>query len=145
MRRKKEGLFKYFFKPRPIITGFAESKPKWDFKPIVQVPGIKLTESVRPNSLLDATFLSSAGGGITLQKSIQKNDKNYAVFSWSPAIFLVSGNTAKDTPFDISYCTTIGFFDNLFQIGVGYDLGTVVNRSRFFGVISCGINLTNNK
>lgn len=139
-----ESMFDYFFKPRPIQKGIVESNPIWEFKPSVQIPALKLTESNRENAQIDASFLASAGGGITLQRSIQKDGKNYSTISWSPAIFLLTGDTTEDNPLDLSYCTTIGFLNNIIQIGAGYDLGVVENRSRFFGVLSFGINLTNN-
>ncbi len=135
--------FKYFFKPRPL-NGLVSNTKNWDFKPLVQIPAIKVIESSRSNSLVDASFLVSAGGGLTLQRSYEKDNKNYVDLSWSPVIFLLSGETAKEKPLDLSVCTTVGFFNNLLQFGAGVDLGFVENRSRFFVVLSFGINLTNN-
>lgn len=142
--QEKNGLFDYFFKVRPIEMGLMEVEPIWEFKPTVQIPAFKITESSRENAQLDATFLASTGGGVTLQKRIVKDDKNYAIFSWSPAIILITGDTSKDDPLDLSYCTTIGFFNNLIQLGAGWDFGEVEGRSRWFGVISAGININNN-
>lgn len=142
--QENTGLFKYFFKPRPVSLGIAEFKPIWEFKPTVQIPAIKVTETVRENAQLDATFLASAGGGLTLQRTIIKNGSNYASLSWSPVLILLTGDTSKDNPLDSSYCSTLGFFNNLLQIGVGYDFGAVENRSRIFGVLTLGINITNN-
>ncbi len=143
--QENDGLFKYFFKARPVELGFVDSnKPKWEFKPTVQIPAIKVTESIRENAQLDATFLASAGGGLTLQNTIVKDGKNYSKFSWTPVMFLLTGDTSKDNPLDLSYCTTVGFFNNLLQFGIGYDFGTVQDRSRVFGVLSLGINITNN-
>lgn len=144
--QEQRGMFSYFFKPRPVEQGMGlmESPPIWEFKPTVQIPAIKVTESVRDGAQLDATFLASTGGGITLQKTIEREKKNYAIFSWSPVIILLTGDTSKDNPLDLSYCTTIGFFNNLIQFGAGWDFGVVEERSRFFGVLSLGINITNN-
>ncbi len=82
-----------FFKPRPIESGILNVKPIWEFKPAVQIPVIKVTESVRPQTKLDAAILASAGGGITLQRRIIKNESNYSSFSWSPVLILLTGDT----------------------------------------------------
>lgn len=140
----RDNPFQYFFRVRPVEMGITEEKPIWEFKPIVQIPAIKVTESTRENAQLDAPFLASTGGGITLQRRIVKNDKNYATFSWSPIMILLTGDTSKDDPLDLSFCTTVGFFNNLIQFGGGWDFGEVVGRSRGFLVISAGINITNN-
>ncbi len=152
--QERKGKFKYFFKSRPIfidsiktsegIIKLANLDPIWEFKPTVQVPNLKITESTRENILLDASLIGSIGGGITLQRSIIKNERNYATFSWTPIMLLITGDRTKDEPLDLSYCTTVGFFNNLLQVGVGYDFGTVEDRSRFFLVTSLGINITNN-
>ena len=70
--------FDNFFKPRvinPLISSSATGI--WEFKPIVQVPAFKVTKSNRENATVDATVLVSAGGGLTLQHSVQKNGENY--------------------------------------------------------------------
>lgn len=144
--QEQRGLFSYFFKVRPVETGvgFVEEPPIWEFKPTVQIPAIKVTESIRDGAQLDATFLASTGGGITLQKRIVRDKKNYAIFSWSPVIILLTGDTSKDNPLDLSYCSTVGIFNNLIQFGAGWDFGVVEERSRVFGVLSLGININNN-
>jgi hypothetical protein len=137
---------KYFFKPRPILKEESGSlTEKFDIKPIAQIPAIKLTESSRENAQVDATLLVSAGGGFTIQRINTKKGKNYAPWSFSPVTILLSGDTSKEgAVLDFSWCSTLGFFNNVLQIGVGYDFGEVQNRSRWFGCLSLGINLTNN-
>ena len=72
--QERKGKFKYFFKSRPIfidsiktsegIIKLANLDPIWEFKPTVQVPNLKITESTRENTLLDASLIGSIGGGI---------------------------------------------------------------------------------
>lgn len=141
---------KHFFKPRPTKAlgqdEFGLFDAKWDLKPIAQVPAIKIIESNRDGAELDAFILASAGGGITLQTVGQKDGKNYSKFSWSPITILLTGDTSKDgAVLDLSWVSTVGFFNNLLQIGVGRDFGEIpTERSRWFGVLSLGVNLTNN-
>lgn len=133
--------FKYFLSPRPT-TRAPFVTANWDFKPMVQIPALKVVKSKRANAELDASFFTSAGGGISLQRTILKGTNNYTTFSTS-LIALVNGDTSKDDPLDLSCALTIGFFDNILQLGIGRDFGSV-NGSRWFGLLSAGINLTNN-
>ena len=144
-----QGL-KSFFSPIPapqlgILPSEGGTKPSWQWRPIVSLPALKLTESTRAGAKLDALLLTSTGGGISVQKLIfDETDKRWkSGFSWSPATILLSGNLSAEKPIDISYATTIGFFNNLLMFGAGYDLGFVENRSRIFGVVSIGINFNN--
>jgi len=127
-----------------VVTTSLVATKSWDFKPTVQVPAFVLYESKQPNTLLEMHILKRAGAGITLQYSSVVNEKNYAHFSWSPALILLGAEVDKTPIYDIAYCTAVGFFNNRFQIGCGYDFGTVTDRSRFFGLLSLGINITNN-
>ena len=59
-------------------------------------------------------------------------------------MLLITGDRTKDEPLDLSYCTTVGFFNNLLQIGVGYEFWNGRRQKSFFPVTSLGINITNN-
>lgn len=144
-----QGL-KQFFSPIPVpseefLPSEGGIKPSWKWRPIVTLPALKLTESTRDGAELDALLLTSTGGGISFQKLFfnEKDQRWESTFSWSPATLLLSGNLSAENPIDISYVTTIGFFNNLLMLGAGYDLGFVENRSRFFGVVSIGVNFNN--
>ena len=160
--------FKHFLKPRPVrvmidttvvantemamdrlLPGGAtvlvdENRLVWEFKPLVQIPAIRLTESVRENAKVDATFLASAGGGITFQRSALQDDGRWGSTFGVSAVVLIAGDTSQDVVLDFSVGLTLGFFNNLIQVGAGYDLGQVNDRSRLFGLLSAGINLTSN-
>lgn len=149
---QESGLRKFFSPiPKPNEFGLqnlgSNSVKAWQWRPIVSLPTLKLTESVRPNTQLDALLLTSVGGGISLQKikleDTEAGSKAVSTFSWSPLTVLLSGNLTADNPIDLSVATTVGFFNNLIMIGGGYDLGTVNNRSRWFGVLSIGVNFNN--
>ena len=119
-------------------------KKKWEFRPTVTLPAFKLVESTREDSNVDVFVLTSVGGGISLQKLKHDGKKWKSQFSWSPLTILLSGNlNAEDTSLDLSIASTLGFFNNLLMVGGGYDLGSVKNRSRFFGLLSVGINFNN--
>lgn len=148
----EESWFKKFFSPIPSpikntdrLGQVSSEEPKWALRPIVVLPALKLTESTRKDAKLDALLLTSTGGGISYQRLVYNTeDKKYeCTFSWSPLTVLLSGNLSSDNPIDLSLATTVGFFNNLIMFGCGYDLGSVGERSRFFGLLSIGINLNN--
>ena len=145
---KAQSGLKKFFSPVPkptaaLAPGTPATRNEW--RPVVSLPAMKLVESSRPDAKVDALLLTSTGGGISWQKLKldAASNKWKCTFSFSPATFLLSGNFTADNPIDISYAMTVGFFNNLLMIGGGYDLGTVSGRSRFFGLISIGINFNN--
>jgi len=139
-----------FFSPLPKPTaselashGAPMREIKW--RPVVTIPAIKLTQSSRDNAKLDATILTQVGGGVSVQylqyDSVAQRWDCY--FSWSPLTVLLFGDTSKSAPLDISYATTVGFFNNAIMAGVGWDLGAVEGRKRFYGLLSIGINFNN--
>lgn len=141
---------KSFFSPIPkpgeiVLPSEGGIDKPWKWRPIVSLPALKLTESTRADAQIDALLLTSTGGGVSLQKTYYDEvDKRWkSTFSWSPVTILLSGNLSSENPINISYATTIGFFNNLLMIGAGYDLGEVTGRSRYFGVLSIGINFNN--
>jgi hypothetical protein len=138
--------FKYFAHPRTSISQAGDST-FLDVKPIVTIPALKIVSSVRSNALYDAEFITSAGGGITIQSStFRKDGTNYVNISLTPVGFILTGNTTQaNSVIDLSYFASIGLFNNVFQIGGGYDLGAETGKSRFFWALSFGINLSNNK
>jgi hypothetical protein len=145
-----QNSFNGFFKPipKPDIQNFMDStdvqiEKKW--RPVVSLPAFKLVESSREDAVIDALVLTSTGGGISYQvlEFDASKDRWKSKFSFSPATILLSGNLTSDNPIDISYAMSVGFFDNLIMLGAGVDLGSVPDRSRFFGMISVGINFNN--
>jgi hypothetical protein len=124
----------------------AVGSEKWELRPIVTIPALKITESTREDAKVDVFLLTSTGGGISYQhlKYDDEKKKWYVTFSWSLPTVLLSGNLSADNPVDFSVASTVGFYNNLIMLGGGYDLGAVKGRSRWFGVLSIGINLNNN-
>jgi hypothetical protein len=113
---------------------------------VVSIPAFKIVESSRKNAQLDARILTQVGGGVSYQNLVydSTNEKWISTFSFSPMTILISGNTANDDPIDLSYAMTVGFFDNLIMLGAGWDFGNVEDdRSRFFGLLSIGVNFNN--
>jgi|SoiMethySBSTD1v2_1073268.scaffolds.fasta_scaffold492002_2 hypothetical protein len=136
-----------FFKPipKPGGVGVLAVTKKNEWRPNVTIPALKIVESSRENAKADALLLVSTGGGISWQKLTfdAASNKWRSTFSFSPATILLSGNLAADNPIDLSYAMTVGFFNNLLMVGAGYDLGKVEGRSRFFGLLSIGVNFNN--
>jgi len=132
-------------KPESSLPTEGGEEKRWEWRPIVSLPAFKITESTRPDAKVDALLLTSTGGGISIQKLVyNKEKKRYeSSFSWSPVSILLSGNLSADNPIDLSYLTSLGFFNNIVMFGIGYDLGTVSGRSRLFGALSIGINFNN--
>lgn len=138
-----------FFRPIPrpgIVAEGASSGLSWKARPIVAIPALKITESNRDGAIIDANLLASTGGGLSVQRlrfDVER-DKWTSDFSFSPATILLTGNLADESgPIDLSYATTVGFFNNLLMVGAGVDFGVVGERSRFFGLVSIGINFNN--
>lgn len=141
-----QGFFKRLEKPTTaqiVADNSVTEKSEW--RPVVTLPALKLVETNREDAKVDALLLTSTGGGISWQKLKydEEDEKWKSTFSVSPITILLSGNLSADTPIDISYAATVGFFNNLIMVGGGYDLGSVSGRSRFFGLISIGINFNN--
>ncbi|MFN8366755.1 MAG: hypothetical protein U0Y96_05880 [Candidatus Kapaibacterium sp.] len=142
--------FTYFWRPKKLDakTFAATTEKAWMWKPTVHIPAVKVIESSDTSRLLDAYLLASAGGGLTYQftesKKVDDVTENYALFSAS-LIFLLNGKVATEQNLDLALGVTVGGWNNLLELGVGYDFGTVINgRSRVFGLLSIGLNLTNN-
>ncbi len=132
---------------RKSLAAKHHSKKVW--RAVAAIPAIKVTESTRENALLDASVLTSVGGGISWQKLSWDSSKDVAggwtsTFSFSPATLLLSGDFSEGgTDLDLAYAATVGFWDNLIMAGIGVDLGEVSERSRVFGLLSFGINFNN--
>jgi len=138
---------KYFFKPRPIIENESGSF-QFDLKPTIHIPALRFDLSSDPNTIFETSFVTSVGGGLTLQpvKQNSKNNRNKSTWSITPLIILLNGEVREEsTNLEASYCFTLNFLNNIFQLGAGWDLGKIEEgEKRFFIVGSFGINLTNN-
>ncbi len=153
-QEKRTPFFKDLFQPinDNIQRGGLPSEnnptgPKWDWQATVTIPALKVVETSRDGAVVDVFLLTSTGGGIVYQKVVRENETSpwRSVFAWSPGTILLSGNlTDSNSAIDIAYAQTIGFFDNKLQFGFGVDLGVVKDRSRFFGLLSIGININQN-
>jgi len=135
--------------PEPREARLAAVRPESftcaEWRPVVTIPALRLTQSTRANAVVDAFLLTSVGGGLSWQRlRWDPARKRYeSTFSVSPATVLLAGRIAGDNTLDVSYAATVGFFNNLLMAGAGYDLGTVKSRSRWFGLLSIGINFNN--
>ncbi|MEQ9264596.1 MAG: hypothetical protein RLN81_05205 [Balneolaceae bacterium] len=140
-----QSAFEGFFSPLEKLQDDAtEAEKKTNkFRPVIVLPAFKIVESSRSDAKIDAQVLTSTGGGVSYQMLKYDKDKEAwkSYFTWSPLTILLSGDT--DDSLDVSYATTFGFFNNAVMIGGGYDFGSVGDRSRWFGLISIGINFNN--
>lgn len=145
---KKTSKLKRLFRRLPP-PGPDEPTTTWEWRPVITIPALKLTQSVRSGAVADVAVLTSVGGGLSYEELVRTRTnvggvevvKTTCPFSISPATFLFAGKTS-DSSLDFSYAATAGFFDNKIMIGVGYDLGKIDDKrpSRFFLLLSVGIN-----
>jgi hypothetical protein len=115
------------------------------WRPLVNIPALKLVQSTRPNAKVDVFLLTSVGGGLSYEK-LKWNAatlKYSSVVSFSPLTLLITGHVTAATALDLSPALTVGGFNNLLMGGVGVDLGSVTGRSRVFGLLSIGVNFNN--
>jgi len=131
----------YFLKAKPV-SGTQLDTAYWWFKPTVTVPVLQLRQSNSQNSKLDVSTMASAGGGITYQRTVVQDGKNYSTISFS-LIELLAANSGDGAHPDFAAGFVVGMFNNLFQIGGAYDFGNVVGP-RWLILTGFGINLTNN-
>lgn len=142
--------FEYFFKARPKMPVFGsntmslvpgapgESRSWWEFKPTFQVSAWKISKSEVPGKTLESTWLDAAGPGLTFQHATQNlNGENYADYAVS-VVVLMSGSSVKAP--NIALAVPFGLFNNLIQVGPGYDF----SGSKVFGIINVGVNISNN-
>jgi hypothetical protein len=129
---------------------FRSIQPRWDLRPAIAVPLLKVTESTREGAECDAALLTSIGMGVSYQNLVWKRDSTHpAAGAWQSRVsfsflVLVAGDTSNaEIPLDVSPAVTVGLLDNAFSIGFGYDLGEVGDRSRWFGIISTGLSFNN--
>jgi hypothetical protein len=137
-----------FFSPVPIPDlpdKQLSFNVEWKLRPIIALPALKVTKSTRENAILDVGALTSTGAGISLQRlEYDLNTEKWdCTFSISPVTILFSGSLAPDRTIDLSWVTTVGFFNNIIMFGFGYDFGSAQARSRLFGVLSVGMNFNN--
>lgn len=112
----------------------------WKFRADVVIPMFKITPSKEKGIITQVNMLTDIGGGLQLANF--KNNNNgepVNIFSFSPFTVLVSGD--PDQFINLSWASTIGFHNNIVQMGVGYDFGKIdASRiGRWFFLLSAGI------
>ena len=133
----------YFLTPRVIPQGYnMPDTAYWVIKPSITVPLLQLRESSDSTSKLDVSTMASAGGGITYERDVVINGKNYSTMSIS-IIELLADNPPGYRP-DFAVGIVAGIYNNVIQFGAGYDFGPLTSKSRWFLMAGFGIALTRN-
>jgi hypothetical protein len=133
----------YFLTARVIPQGYNMlDTAYWVIKPSITVPLLQLRESSDSTSKLDVSTMASAGGGITYERDVVVNGKNYSTMSLS-IIELLADNPPGYRP-DFAAGIVAGIYNNVIQFGVGYDFGPQTSKSRWFAMAGFGIALTRN-
>jgi len=133
-----------FFRPVPKPTPETQDQTIWRLRPIVTIPALKISPSTKIDVLADVSMLSSAGGGISMQSlSYDQTEGAWGSNVSFSLIGLLSGDLTSSNPVDFSGAVAVGFFNDIIMFGLGYDLGYVSGRSRFFGLVSLGVNFNN--
>ncbi len=115
-----------------------------EFKPIAELSAMQIRPGNNSGVAPETDFFTAAGVGLAMQNTVLGTDgKNYAQWSITAAI-LMSGSTQKAPTFEPMAAILFGVWNNLFQIGPGYDFRKVEGRSQWSIVMNVGVNLTNN-
>jgi hypothetical protein len=137
----------YFFHARKVglKLGATTTSPEWMFKPTFTIDATSIRPGTHPGVQTDESFLSAAGPALTLQHTIlQPDGTNYADYSGNIAL-LLTGQTNNGPSIVPAVAVTAGILNNIVNVGGGYDLQTRDDGlSRFFVLVSLGVNLTNN-
>jgi hypothetical protein len=127
----------------PLGSGMKREVVVWKLRPIVTLPALKITGSLRKNAVVDVNSFASTGGGFSVQRlKYTSKERWYCTFSFSPLTLFFSGDLV-DSSVDLSWAGTVGILNNLVMIGVGFDLGVVEDRNRLFGLVSAGFSFNN--
>lgn len=133
----------YFLTARVIPQGYTmPDTAYWVIKPSITVPLLQLRESSDSTSKLNVSTMASAGGGVTYERDVVINGKNYSTMSIS-VIELLADNPPGYRP-DFAAGIVAGIYNNVIQFGAGYDFGVITSKSRWFLMAGFGIALTRN-
>ena len=114
------GLFDHLFTFSPVADS-----AHYEFKPIATVCIMRLMASRKADRLLeDPEYPYVAGGGLTLQKVVKKDDKNFSQYSFTAAIFK-----------DLSIAAFFGLQNNVILIGPIIKMGKVSSEESRFGIM----------
>ena len=124
-------------------TAMAQTADGWAMDENVIVSALRVYEAKgegsRDDAKLDATLMAGGGAGICF--TYTKNGSE--MFRVSPLTLLVTADTDDEDRgyFNLSYATTIGFYQNKVFVGVCYDFGEAPSdRSRISGIAGVGFN-----
>jgi hypothetical protein len=142
--------FKGFFKPVPPLFeqkySFAQGtytatpidSSVFLFRPVFTASALMLTHSSEPGKVFDVSSFQNFGTGISYQHFIDNNGTafcNYAI----NGLVLFSAIPAQSTSIDLSGAVTVGIFNNIVSLGIGYNFG----QKQPFGLI--GLSYSFNK
>lgn len=117
---------------------------RWsDEKPSLSISGSFIHKGL--TNPVDVGFLNGAGPALVFQHATLAADgSNYADYSVCLAL-LITGSTDQSPALEPSVALTVGFLNNLLQLGPVYTLtGPLPTANRFGLVIIFGVNLTQN-
>jgi hypothetical protein len=133
----------YFLTPRMVPAGYTQTDTAyWIFKPTVTVPVLQLRQSSDASRKLDVSTMASAGGGLTYERDVMINGKNYSTMSVSVVELLATNPPGLNA--DFACALVFGMFNNVLQVGAGYDFGSVPSGHRVFFTTGFGVNLVQN-
>jgi hypothetical protein len=117
----------------------------WKLRLMGMVPMFIATQSKVPDVLLDVAIMNRTGAGLSLQwvEYDAESEKWRCLFSVAPCTPLLGGRLGSKDELDLGLAFLIGALDNRVMAGIGFDFGRVVDRSRWFGLLSIGLNFNN--
>jgi len=120
-----------------FCMGAAEAQTpvrKWLLEPDLSIGAVKIVQNAEHNGVSGEVF-SMAGIGVGYNRLEWNVEKATWDLYYGFAFDLFVGGSL-DGQFNVSPVGKVSFFDGWIQVGVGYDLGYVGDRSRTFGLFS---------
>jgi hypothetical protein len=112
----------------------------WALDVSTSIPVMKIVESSSENADMDVLPVAGFGAGLCIYwADVNVPDHDKIVSINLPMLYL-STRFDDEKKLDLTVAGTLGFFDDLLSIGLGYETGALpYERSRWVGLLSFGV------
>jgi hypothetical protein len=102
---------------------------------------MKIVESDDTNTKMDVLPVAGLGGGLCIYWTDVNVIDHKKIVALNAPMLYASTRIDDEKKLDLTLAATVGFFDNLIEFGVGYELGKLpYERSRLVGLFSLGVS-----
>jgi len=123
------------------IGDYPLGKHGWMFDVATAVPLMKIVESNDANTKMDVLPVAGLGGGLCIYWTDVNVIDHKKIVALNAPMLYASTRIDDEKKLDLTVAATVGFFDNLIEFGVGYELGKLpYERSRLVGLFSLGVS-----